>query len=144
MGQSIWAEPGTWGVIVAAAALVLSQFPPVREMLRGIELAMTLPQQMSLWHFLGNLQLILPIDIDNIGSRRVSITSLIATIIDAQGKEWVLPAQTYIPRQPQPDPGAPPQEYLIGRIFFALPKASARPFASTACGTSWKRRRSTK
>lgn len=116
MDWSFLKEPSLWSVVIASIALILSQLPPIRELLRGTEVAISIPEQIAISHFLGNVQLLFLIHIENIGARRVSIAKVECLLSDAQGKVSLYPAQTYISRQPSGQSGGPSAEYLINRI----------------------------
>lgn len=109
-------DSGTWAVIIAAIAVILSQLPPIRDLLRGTEISISITDQLNLWHFLGNIQVYSLIDIDNKGSRRVSITKIECLLQDDYEKVWTLPAQVYISREPPSQPGGGRPEYLLGWI----------------------------
>jgi hypothetical protein len=109
-------DPGNWSVIVAALALILSQLPPIRDLIKGTEINISIPEQISLWHFLGNFQIAMLVDVANVGGTRVAIRKLECLLIDANDKIWLLPAQAYISRQPPSQPHSASPEYLMTRI----------------------------
>lgn len=115
MDWSILKNPGVWGVFVAAVALILSQFPPISDLIKGVKIKITVPGQFTLYHFIGNIQIYLLIGIHNIGGRSVSISRLECFITDDQRHIWHLPAQTYISRQ-QSYQSNVLQEFLLGLI----------------------------
>lgn len=115
MDWSILKDPGVWGVFVAAVALILSQFPPISDLIKGVKIKITVPGQFTLYHFIGNIQIYLLIGIHNIGGRSVSISRLECFITDDQRHIWHLPAQTYTSRQ-QSYQSNVLQEFLLGLI----------------------------
>jgi hypothetical protein len=93
-------SPEFLGVIVALIAVILSQLPPVHELLKGIKVKLIRPEQIAIGHFLGNLHVYLKLDIRNIGGREVNIGEVIC-IIRERHTESVrkMPARTYFSRQ---------------------------------------------
>lgn len=108
-------NPAVWSAVIAVLALILSQLPPLREIIRGLKVRITVPEIFTIIHFLGNIRMYIFLDVHNIGGRFVSISKIDCVIKDAGGSRWNIPAQTYISRQPTSS-GQPPQEFLIGWI----------------------------
>ena len=65
-----------WAVVIAFAALVLSQLPPIHVMLKRAKLDLELYSKISITHKLGNPNLQLHLILSNIGGRRVSVTDI--------------------------------------------------------------------
>lgn len=74
-----------WKVFIAFLALILSQLPPVRQMLKGKNLRMAVAKVASFQHTFGNTNIILWIDLENIGGRTITI-SLINCSLSRQGQ----------------------------------------------------------
>ena len=115
MDWSILKDPSVWSAFVAVVALILSQLQPISELIKGVKIKITVPEQFMLYHFIGNIQINLLIGIHNIGGRSVSISRLECLITDAQRHIWHLPSRTYLSRQ-QSYQSNIPQEFLLGLI----------------------------
>lgn len=86
-----------WAVVVAALALVLSQLPPVHQMLRRSKLAIELYSRVHIAQKIGNPNVQLHIILTNTGGRSVKIRGATLTV-RREGKEVAtLPAQNYVP-----------------------------------------------
>jgi hypothetical protein len=109
-------KPEVWSTLIALFAVILSQLPPIWDMLKGVRVRLVVPESFWLWHYLGNLQLGGFLDIRNDGGRAVIISKLDFIIVDSSGKRWNLPAQTYLSRQPSPMPDQPTPEFLLSWI----------------------------
>jgi hypothetical protein len=116
MNLTIFSDPTTWTAIIAVLALVLSQVPPIRELIKGTKITISVPEMVSLWHFLGNISLSFQIDIANSGGRSVSIKKIETILIDSDNKVWYLPAQTYISRQAPIQANGITNDYSITRL----------------------------
>ncbi len=105
-----------WSFWIAVLSLIISIAPTLRNLIKGQKVQITVPEQFSLFHYLGNLHLNIFVDIHNIGGTYISISRIECTIKDANDSAtWILPAQSYISRQ-APQPGQGKQEFLIGGI----------------------------
>lgn len=91
-----------WTAVIAVLALILSQLPPVREMLRGTRLSIIVPEYMVLTHSLGNINLTTSVTLHNTGGRGVTVAGLDCGLLADDGRRWHIPAQTYIDRDSQP------------------------------------------
>ncbi|MBI3302666.1 MAG: hypothetical protein HYZ72_11430 [Deltaproteobacteria bacterium] len=109
-------NPAVWSVMVAALAVVLSQLPPVREMVKGRRIRIVIPEQFMLYHYLGNVQINLFLVMQNIGGKAVSIAKIDCIITDGGNSRWDLPAHSYYSRLPPNQPGQSPPELLLGWI----------------------------
>ena len=69
-----------WDAVVAAIAIVLSQLPPVRLLLKPAKLELELYSRAYLLHKVGNPNMQLHLIINNIGGRAVKIKGITSTI----------------------------------------------------------------
>ena len=109
-------NPGIWSAFIAVLALILSQLPPIRELIKGRKIKIIVPEMFMLSHVLGNIEISLSIDLHNNGGKFVSIAKLDLFFVDSQNIIWKLPAITYFSRQQPPQAGIPLQEFLLGSI----------------------------
>lgn len=86
----------------------------MRQLIRGVKIKIATPEFFTLYHFLGNPQMIFFLKIYNIGGRSIYF-KINCVIKDSNENKWELPAHTYISQQSS-QPGSPPQEILIGVI----------------------------
>ena len=84
-----------WTAVAAVLALVLSQFPPVRVLLRQTRLSMQPYDRLNVTHWLGNPNVNLHVQLLNTGGRQVRVRSLILELSPDEGAKFSLPAQTY-------------------------------------------------
>ena len=111
-------EPAFWSVLVAVVAIALSQIPPIRELVRGADLSIVVPDQFMLWHFLGNVQANIFVDIRNKGGRIAYVHRIDCRIKDEGGATVCeIPAVTYYPRQPSSQADRQTLEYPVGVII---------------------------
>jgi hypothetical protein len=97
-------NPGVWSAVIATVAIVLSQLPPIRQLLAGKKMQLTLRNQLGLSHFLGNLTAQAFIDMENTGGSSLTIRAIECLILgDHQIRR--VPVQSYYPRQQQSSPG---------------------------------------
>jgi len=102
-----------WSTLIALLALVLSQLPPVREILKPRELRIVVPEALFLYHFMGNLQMSAFLTLNNVGGRGITVQKIECVLIHEEGSpRYRLPAQTYWPRA-QSGSG---QELFIGWV----------------------------
>ncbi len=130
MNWTLLQDPGVWSTAIAFLALVLSQLPPIRELLRGLSLKINVADQVVLTHNLGLPHMIMFIDLRNTGGQAASVIELDCVIRDNEGKSWRLPAQTY--QIPQPNNG--PAELLIGSVVL---KPSENWKGTIRCYRQW-------
>jgi hypothetical protein len=107
--------PSNWTPIIAIIALILSQIPPLKEVIKGAKIQIIAPERIGLGHFLGNANVGLYIDIRNTGGRSVNIVKLEFTMVDSDRKISILPAQTYYLGAYQGN-NQNPQQVLIGWV----------------------------
>lgn len=84
-----------WAAVVAVLALVLSQLPPVRVLLRQTRLSMQPYDRLNVTHWLGNPIVNLHVQLLNTGGRPVRVRSLGLELSPDEGAKFSLPAQTY-------------------------------------------------
>jgi hypothetical protein len=80
--------------LAAVIALVLSQLPPLRDLLKRVRVTMQPYSTINITHFIGNPNVHLFVQLFNDGGRSVRIRSL-ELRLSADGVDLVLPAQTY-------------------------------------------------
>lgn len=81
--------------VVAFLALVLSQFPPVRVLLRQTRLSMQPYDRLNVTDRLGNPNVNLHVQLLNTGGRLVRVRSLVLDLSPDDGPKFSLPAQMY-------------------------------------------------
>jgi len=89
-------DPAFWSTVIAVVALVLSQLPPVRELLKARQLRILIPDNLTLQHYMGNLQLVVFLALRNSGGREVMVQKVECVITSEEGRHWRLPAQTIV------------------------------------------------
>jgi hypothetical protein len=101
--------------VIALLALVLSQLPPLKYLLRGRRLRITVPELFSLSHLLGNVNIAIFLDLHNDGGSDITIARVDCLLTNSEGLRLDLPAWTYFSRQ-TPPPGQSQTELWFGRI----------------------------
>ena len=131
-----YSDPRIWSVVVALLALVLSQLPPIRELLKATKVNMTIPEQFQLYHYLGNPQINLFLDIHNLGGRKVDVSKVDCIIKDKDSEfTWRSPVRTYYSRQ-NITPGQQVQELFVGTISL---KSGDQWCETVHCYQNWNR-----
>lgn len=110
-------DPSFWSMIIAALAIILSQFPPIPEMLKRASVKINIPDFFQLFHNLGNTNLIMFLDIHNSGGQSITIDRVLGCLLDENNNSWIMPAQSYFSRQPFGQTGDSFPEFPIGRII---------------------------
>lgn len=88
-----------WAVIVAFIAVILSQIPPIKELLKRAKLDLEVYSKISITHKVGNPNLQLHLIISNIGGRNIRIKDICVSL-SRDGRELVsLPAQNFLQNQ---------------------------------------------
>src|SRR5438093_9166057 len=85
-----------WAGIIAALALLLSQLPPIKILLRPIRLRVEPYDRLGLSHWLGNPQINLHLALTNTGGRKVRILSAELMLQQEGGSSFPLPAQSFV------------------------------------------------
>ncbi|HEV2177918.1 MAG TPA: hypothetical protein VGW33_12070 [Terriglobia bacterium] len=106
-------DPGVWSAIVALLALVLSQLPPVAELVKRRALKLVIPDQVGLNHYMGSTQVDCYVSIHNVGGRALTVARLECLIISADGPGWRLPGESYYARQTQGNSGQWPLRFPL-------------------------------
>ncbi len=84
-----------WAFVVAALALILSQLPPVRLLLRRAALAVEPYDRLNPTHFLGNANVDLHVQLRNTGGRAVRVRALSLAVTRDDGVTVMLPGQAF-------------------------------------------------
>ena len=91
-----------WSFVVAGLALVLSQLPPVKLLLRPGKVGVEVMDRIAISHNVGNPQATLHVTITNQGGRRLRITKLSLSLSREGAGLVVLPAQGYFEKFTDP------------------------------------------
>ncbi len=92
-----------WTAFAAVLALILSQLPPLRELLKGARLDMDVYSRIPITHRDGNPNIQVHLVLKNIGGKSIKIKSAIITLV-REGKEVAsLPAQNFLKNPNNPD-----------------------------------------
>jgi len=83
--------------LVAVLALILSQLPPVREMLKGAKLELDIYPRILITHKVGNPNILLHLIIRNTCGKSIMIKSAAVSLRRAGKEVIMLPAQNYLP-----------------------------------------------
>jgi len=86
-----------WTVIVAATALVLSQIPPIYQLVRRAKLTMEIYPRIAIGHRVGYPTVQLGIVISNAGGREVRVKKITIEILRDGTPVAILPTQLYSP-----------------------------------------------
>lgn len=90
----LW-DPEFWSILIAISALVLSQLPPIKELIKGKELRMAVADTVSMYHTYGMSSMNLWIDLENIGGKVITIRKIKCFLIPQRGHTQTLKAKTY-------------------------------------------------
>src|SRR5438067_13594668 len=80
---AFWGNPKTWGPVVAVVALILSQLPPVRSMIKGRRARLGAAPYVVISHYLGNVRVGLRLNVDNVGGKPVHNEQLVCVLCRA-------------------------------------------------------------
>lgn len=105
-------SPEVWSAGIALLALVLSQLPPVHQLLRRRALRIVIPEYLSLYHFLGNINLLGFVALHNTGGKTMTVAK-IDCIVTSEGAKWNLPGLMYQSRHSQGGGGQPNLEFFV-------------------------------
>lgn len=86
-----------WTAIVAAIALILSQMPPIYQLVRRAKLTMEVFPRAGILHVVGYPNVQIGIILSNTGGRQVKIKKMTTTILREGTIVATLPAQVYSP-----------------------------------------------
>ncbi len=84
-----------WKAIIALLALILSQFPPLTQMLRRKKLRMATPSKAQFTHVLGNTNLSLWLDLENVGGRPLTVRRIEVILARVNGPSQTLTAESF-------------------------------------------------
>ncbi len=84
-----------WKAIIALLALILSQLPPIKQMLKGKRLRMVVADIAQLFHLFGNTNLSLWIDLENVGGKTITIRRIKSILARREEMSQTLTAKTY-------------------------------------------------
>lgn len=87
-----------WKAVVALAALVLSQLPPLIPRIRRGKLKIQTYERLAVSHFIGNPGLQLLLHLENTGGRQIRVVRMIASVTRGPEK-FSLTAANYLERQ---------------------------------------------
>lgn len=94
-----WYLNWPWSTILAVIALILSQIPPIRILIKKAKIDLDLYSNISLTHKVGNPNLLLHLIINNIGGRKIRIKNIKATLEKNGDELIILSAQNYYQNQ---------------------------------------------
>src|SRR5580693_4441643 len=86
---------GFWAAVIAALALILSQLPPLKVLIRPTRLRLDPYDRLNIMHWLGTPSVILQLALTNTGGREVSVLSIDLTIHPEDGSAILLPALSF-------------------------------------------------
>lgn len=86
-----------WAALVAALALVLSQIPPIYQLVRRAKLTMEVISKAGIGHYIGIPYVQLVIVFSNTGGREVKVRKILVTLLREDAPVATLPAQLYSP-----------------------------------------------
>jgi len=84
-----------WKAIVALLALILSQLPPIRQMIKGKRLRMSVADLAQFTHVFGNTNLSLWIDLENNGAKTITISRINCLLKREEQTIQTLTARTF-------------------------------------------------
>jgi len=122
MSVNVVTEAPTWGwpaiatAIAAFAALLLSQLPPIRFLIRGRRVQIVMAEGVMITHYLGNVNVVAFLSIVNTGGIGVAIADLRCRLVGPDGARRELPAQTSISRELPIQQGQASPEFPLGWV----------------------------
>lgn len=84
-----------WTAFIAAIALIFSQFPPIKQMIKGKRLRWAVADRIGLTHVSGNTNMSIWLDLENVGGRTITIRKIACLVLRGQVKVQTLIAKTY-------------------------------------------------
>lgn len=88
-----------WAVVVASISVLLSQIPPIHEILKGAKLDLEIYHRITITHKIGNPNLQVYLLLSNVGGQKVKVVGINAIISRSESDEINLPAQNYYQRK---------------------------------------------
>lgn len=113
----LYLDWGFWSMIVALAALLLSQLPPIRELLRKPRLHISLPDTVALTNDYAKLIVEFFLDVENDGGKTAAVTRVRCLLVDPADRILDLQARTYLFRNAPPNPLGGFPEARLGTIL---------------------------
>jgi len=101
-------QPGTipfyldwsfWAVFISVLALILSQLPPIKQLIKGAKLDLEIYSNISITHKLGNPNIQLHLIISNIGGKRIRVRNVSVSLYREEVQLGTYPAQNYLQNQ---------------------------------------------
>ena len=111
-----WSTSGAITAAAAVVAIVLSQLPPIRSLLRGRRLEAVAAESVVITHYLGNVHFVTFLSMVNTGGMALAIARVACRLTGPDGMVRELPAQAYISREVPAQVGQPSPEYPLGWI----------------------------
>jgi len=88
-----------WSFLVAFVALILSQLPPIRILIKKAKIDLEIYSKIFITHKIGNPNLQIHLILRNIGGKRVRVKKIRAVIYRDGNKVMTLPALNYVADQ---------------------------------------------
>lgn len=111
-----WGWPAIATAIAAFAALLLSQLPPIRFLIRGRRVQIVMAESVMITHYLGNVNVVAFLSIVNTGGIAVALADLRCRLVGPDGAQRDLPAQTSISRELPMQQGQASPEFPLGWV----------------------------
>ena len=111
-----WEWPAIATAVAAFAALLLSQLPPIRFLIRGRRVQIVLAEGVMITHYLGSVNLVAFLSIVNTGGIAVALANLSCRLVGPDGTQHKLPAQTSISRELPIQQGQSSPEFPLGWV----------------------------
>ena len=92
-----------WAVVVASISVLLSQIPPIHEILKGAKLDLGIYHRITITHKIGNPNLQVYLLLSNLGGQKVKVVGINAIISRSESDEINLPAQNYYQKKNDQD-----------------------------------------
>jgi len=80
MNLPLYLDWSFWTVVVAAVALILSQLPPIHQLLQRAKLTLELHSRIHLTHKIGNPNVQLHATLTNVGGRSVRVKEMVVSL----------------------------------------------------------------
>jgi hypothetical protein len=93
----------SWAVVVASISVLLSQIPPIHEILKGAKLDLGIYHRITITHKIGNPNLQVYLLLSNLGGQKVKVVGINAIISRSESDEINLPAQNYYQKKNDQD-----------------------------------------
>jgi hypothetical protein len=84
-----------WGAFIAILALILSQLPPIKQMIRGKRLRMAIADTANFSHVFGNTNMSLWVDLENVGGKTITVNRIKCYLTRHDGPTQILNARAY-------------------------------------------------